>query len=74
MEGKVAQDVHRNFAERWIVEDDGSHELCYVGEEEFNLDADLYEGDDSWNVQFLRSITSQSCQVLQARVARYPCI
>ena len=34
-----------------------------MDEVEFNLEEE-YQGDDSWNVQFLRSITSQSCQVL----------
>jgi len=62
VEGKIAQDVRRNFEERWNAEDDGSNELMYVDEEEFNLEEE-YQGEDSWNVQFLRSITSQSCQV-----------
>ena len=63
LEGKIAQDVLRNFEERWIVENDGSDELLSFDEEEFNLE-EVYEEEDSWNVQFMRSITSQSCQVV----------
>lgn len=63
MEGKVAQDVLRNFEERWAREDDGSCGLVILDEEEFNMEEDVYDGEERWTVQFLRSITSQSCQV-----------
>ncbi|XP_063685823.1 uncharacterized protein LOC134819675 isoform X2 [Bolinopsis microptera] len=69
LEGKIAQDIRRNFEERWSAEDDGSNELNYLDESEYNLE-EVYEGDDRWNVQFLRSITSQSCQFSYMERAR----
>jgi len=57
-----------NFVDRWQKQGgDLEEELYPVCEEEFVIDEEPYDGDDAWNVQFLRSITHDSCQFSSGR-------
>ncbi|CAL4138873.1 unnamed protein product [Meganyctiphanes norvegica] len=60
VEGQVAHDLMKNFIERWRCQaPDRENRLYNITEEEFIMDWESTE-ENSWNVQFFRSINSDS--------------
>ena len=61
VEGKIAFDVFENFWERWQQQGLNEGEMIHVRDTSVDIDAPLdMDPQKSWNVQFFRSITSDS--------------
>ena len=77
LEGPAVRSVMKNFTERWVKQSANPHVLKDL--EDFDLDAHGQgSGEDGWNVRVLRSITQDSAQFDEDRVAilhkKYGCL
>jgi len=69
VEGRIAYDVYLNFYERWGRQGTQEGELIHVNQTSVDIDAPLnMDPQKAWNVQFFRSITSDSAIFDEKRV------
>ena len=69
VEGRIAYDVYLNFYERWGRQGTQEGELIHVNQTSVDIDAPLnMDPQKAWNVQFFRSITSDSAIFDENRV------
>ena len=69
VEGRIAYDVFENFWERWQRQGLNEGEMIHVNDTTIDIDAPLdMDPQKAWNVQFFRSITSDSAVFDEKRV------